>query len=321
MEQVARHPPKEHVTLHNDRVQVTVQPERGGNMTSLVSRDTGREFFLQPEEQAPQPVSYGDAFDEHPPSGFDECFPTVASTSVAYSAHSEAVSLPDHGELWCRAWDYETRGEALLLWVEGEQLPYRFEKEIRLREYGVELNYTVENQGDYALPYVWSAHPLLRTNGAERIELPADVDAVSLYWASDDCLGESGDRLPWPVDEARSLLPDLSRVSSDVPDLALKCFTDGLSTGAAQLCYSDPEEALRFVFDPDSVPYLGLWLCYDGWPPDRSWSQRTVAIEPTSSPTDALADAIAQEACPVLTPGDAHSWTLKLQLVPHHGSS
>jgi hypothetical protein len=142
-----------------------------------------------------------------------------------------------------------------------------------------------------------------------------------LYWSSDDRLGEPGDRLPWPVDETRSLLSDLSHVPSDPPEVALKYFTDALSTGAAQLWYRDPAEALRFIFDPETVPYLGLWLCYDGWPPDRSWSQRTVALEPTCSPTDALADAITEGTCPVLAAGDAHSWTLKLQLEPHHGSS
>lgn len=321
MAQVTVHPSKQSVTLRNDTVQVTVEPERGGNMASLVSRETGREFLLQPEATGSPPARYGDAFDERPPSGFDECFPTVAPSSVAYSEDSEAVSLPDHGELWCRAWGYETCGRALFLWSEGERLPYRFEKQIRLQEREVELQYAVQNQGDHALPYIWAAHSLLRTKGAERIELPAEVDTVSLYWASDERIGSAGDRLPWPVDETRSLLPDLSRIPSDPPEVALKGFTDALSTGAAQLCYSDPAEALRFVFDPDVVPYLGLWLCYDGWPSERSWSQRTVALEPTCSPTDALADAIAQEACPVLAPGDAHSWTLKLQLVPHHGSS
>jgi galactose mutarotase-like enzyme len=321
MAQVTEHPSKESVTLCNDTVQVMVHPERGGNMASLVSRDTGREFLLQPETADPQPASYGDAFDERPPSGFDECFPTVAPSTIKHLAHSEAVSLPDHGELWCQPWGYETCGDALFLWSEGERLPYRFEKQIRLREYEVEMNYTVQNRGERALPYIWAAHPLLRTDGADRIELPGEVDAVSLYWTSDDRFGDSGDRLPWPVDDARFLLPNLSRVPSDPPEVALKCFTDALSTGAAKLWYSEPGEALRFVFDPGPVPYLGLWLCYDGWPPDRSWSQQTVAIEPTCSPTDALADAIAQETCPVPAPGDAHSWTLKLQFLPHHGSS
>jgi galactose mutarotase-like enzyme len=283
-------------------------------MASLVSRHTGREFLLQPEEMPLQPVSYGDAFDEQPPSGFDECFPTVAPSAIEYAAGSDPVSLPDHGELWSRAWDYETCGEALFLWVEGERLPYRFEKKIRLREHGVELNYAVQNQGDRVLPYIWAAHPLLRTTGADRIELPADVDAVSLYWSSDDRLGESGDRLPWPVDETRSLLPDLSRVPSDAPEVALKCFTGALSTGVASLYYRDPEQALRFTFDPGATPYLGLWFCYDGWPPNRSWSQRTVAIEPTCSPTDALADASADGTHPVLAPQKTHSWTLKLQV-------
>lgn len=321
MIQINEHPPKESVTMRNETVQVVVHPERGGNMASLVSRATGREFLMQDEDYAARPPSYGDAFDERPPSGFDECFPTVAPSSVEHAAHTEPVSLPDHGELWCRTWDYETDGEALRLWIGGERLPYRFEKRIRLRDRAVELGYTVYNRGGHALPYVWAAHPLLRTEGAERIELPSEVDAVFLYWASDDRLGDPGDLLPWPVDDTRSLLPDLSRVPSDAPEIALKCFTDTLSTGMAELYYRDPEEALRFVFDSDTVPYLGLWLCYDRWPPNRSWSQRTVALEPTCSPTDALADAMAEGMCPVIAPGDAHSWTLKLQLVPHHGSS
>jgi galactose mutarotase-like enzyme len=318
---VTERPTNQSVTLRNDTVRVTVHPGQGGNLSSLVSRDTGREFLLQPENTGPETVSYGDAFDERPPSGFYECFPTVAPSSVTPSARSEAVLLPDHGELWCRAWDYEARDYGMHLWIEGKRLPYRFEKQIRLQDHGVELHYAVQNQGEHELPYIWAAHPLLRTDDAERIELPGEVEAVSLYWASDDRLGKPGDALPWPVDESRPVLPDLSQVPSDVPPIALKCFTDALSTGSAEIAYSEPEEVLRFAFDSEAVPYLGLWLCYDGWPPDRSWSQRTVALEPTCSPTDALAEAVGDGACPVLEPGASHSWSLKLQLPLRHRSS
>lgn len=321
MAQIAEHSSERCVMLRNRTLQVAVRPGWGGNMTSLQSRETGREFLLQPEEPRPQPLEYGAPFDARPPSGFDECFPTVAPSSVAYSEGSEPVSLPDHGELWCRAWDYETSEEALFLWIEGERLPYRFEKQIRLREHGVELNYAVQNQGDRALPYIWAAHPLLRTEGADRIQLPPEVDTVSLYWASDDRLGESGDTLSWPTDDARPLLSELSRIPSDSPEVALKCFTEALSSGVASLHYSDPDEALRFVFEANMIPYLGLWFCYNGWPPERAWTQRTVAIEPTCSPTDALADAVAEGTCPVLAPGEMHSWSLNVHVRPQHGSS
>lgn len=319
MAQISTHRSGRSVTLCNDAVQVVVHPERGGRMSSLLSRTTGREFLLQ--EDAPRPVSYGDPFHQHPPSGFDECFPTVAPSSVAYSRQDPAVSLPDHGELWCRAWGCETTEEGLYLWIEGKRLPYRFKKQIRLQDHAVKLSYTVHNWGASALPYVWAAHPLLCTDGATQLELPSEVDTVFLYWASDVRLGRRGDALPWPTDDTRPLLPDLSRVPSDAPEVALKAFTDALSTGTAALHFSHPDERLRFVFDPDTVPYLGLWLCYDGWPPTRPWSQHAVALEPTCSPTDALRDAVAGGACPVVGPGDSHSWTLELQILSQYGSS
>ncbi len=46
---------------------------------------------------------------------------------------------------------------------------------------------------------------------------------------------------------------------------------------------------IRVSFDTDATPYLGLWICYGGWPDRPGPKQVCVALEPATAPVDSLA--------------------------------
>ena len=46
---------------------------------------------------------------------------------------------------------------------------------------------------------------------------------------------------------------------------------------------------LRVSFDAAKTPYLGLWICQDGYPEGSVPQQHCVAMEPTTAPVDTLA--------------------------------
>jgi hypothetical protein len=59
-------------------------------------------------------------------------------------------------------------------------------------------------------------------------------------------------------------------------------------------------------------PFLGLWLCYGGWPECHAQRQHCVAFEPCTAPVDSLATAIAAGWAKTLAPGQCDFWWMRI---------
>lgn len=58
-------------------------------------------------------------------------------------------------------------------------------------------------------------------------------------------------------------------------------------------------------FRTEELPYLGVWLCYGGWPDDGGEPrQYAVALEPTVAPYGTLSEAEEQKVAKGLAPRD-----------------
>ena len=86
----------------------------------------------------------------------------------------------------------------------------------------------------------------------------------------------------------------------------------GLSTVAARGV--DGAE-LHFAWDRAVAPALGIWFSYGGWPPGEPGRRHQVAIEPTTSPDDDLAGALATGRARVVEPGSPLRWMVRMELV------
>ena len=73
-------------------------------------------------------------------------------------------------------------------------------------------------------------------------------------------------------------------------------------------------QGLIIDFDTEHLPYLGIWLCYGGWPDRTVPKQVAVALEPTTSPCGTLAEAEAAGLTPLLLPGKQLRWNIKVEL-------
>jgi galactose mutarotase-like enzyme len=69
---------------------------------------------------------------------------------------------------------------------------------------------------------------------------------------------------------------------------------------------------IRVGFDAAATPYLGLWLCYGGWPERPGTKQACVAMEPSTAPVDSLAKSGPWSR--VLAPGESFSWPMVVEL-------
>jgi hypothetical protein len=74
-------------------------------------------------------------------------------------------------------------------------------------------------------------------------------------------------------------------------------------------------QVLEVSFDSKRLPYLGLWLCYGGWPGDgKEPLQYAVALEPTTSPCNTLAQAQQTKTAVTLNAGETYYWEILFEV-------
>ena len=304
------------VVLENGSLLLTVVPELGGKIVSLVRKKTGHEYLLQPadQEQAYRPRSYGHKFEDYEPCGFDECLPTVAACLYPEEPFC-ANEIPDHGDVWCVPSSIETVAEKVRLTTSLRSLPLRFTKEVQLRENSVRIDYEATNLSHSTVKFLWSAHPLLRVGAGAEIILPNEVKEVEVSWSKDERLGKSGDRCTWPnAVECSGRMVEINRIVSPTAGTAEKLFTGPLSEGFCGMFLPRENESITFRFDPGLVPYVGIWICQGGWPTSGSAKQFTAALEPCSGRPDSLADAIRRNECKAINGYESARWWMEIEV-------
>jgi galactose mutarotase-like enzyme len=302
--------------LDNSSLRLTVVPELGGKLASLIRNESGREYLLQPAdpEHAYRPRTFGDKFEDYGPCGFDECLPTVAA--CLYPDEPFAASkLPDHGDVWCLPSSIETFAEKIRLTTALRSLPLRFTKEVQLRESTVRLDYEAINLSQSTVRFLWSAHPLLTVGPGAEIILPDEVKEVEVEWSKDERLGKAADRCRWPKATERSGRTfELNRAAPPSAGTADKLFTGRLSEGFCGMFLPSKNESIVLRFDPRAVPYLGLWICQGGWPEGRDDKQFTVALEPCNGRPDSLSESIRRNECVMLAANETARWWMEIEV-------
>lgn len=303
------------VVVENGLLRLTILPELGGKIVSLIRVESGHEFFLQPREpeRASQPSSHGDRFENHETFGFDECIPTVAE---CFYPEEPFLSrrLPDHGDVWSLPSRVEIVEEGVKLITALRSLPLWFTKKVQLHANTIRLDYEVTNLSQSTVKFLWSAHPLLKIEPGAEIVLPQEVNEVEIGWSRGERLGKSGDRCPWPLTVDRSgKTVELNRVASASAGIAEKLFTPRLSQGFCGVFMPGANENIVFRFDTRIVPYVGIWACQGGWPSNRTGKDFTVALEPCNGRPDSLQEGIVRNECAMLPGCGTMHWWMKIE--------
>ena len=316
---------EENVLMQAGSCSVTLLPHLGGKIGSI---RVGERELLQAPLAPYGPRTRTMSFDAGDASGWDECLPSVAGCTAETAAGP--ASIPDHGDLWRVEWrnkepGTEVRGlrapGASSVSLRGEcfSLPLALERTETLNEtkkgWQLRLDYTVSNTGDRAVPWSWSAHPLFVAEAGDRIVLPESIHTLRLEGSGGGRLGKGGDPVSWPVAElASGGRTDLSVAQGPESGIGDKLFTGPLSATENWCALERPKAglAIRVSFDATATPYLGLWICYGGWPERPGAKQVCVALEPATAPVDSL--AIAGPWSRVLAPGERFSWPMVVEI-------
>jgi galactose mutarotase-like enzyme len=262
-------------------------------------------------------------FDEGDASGWDECLPSVAACRVETEAGP--AEIPDHGDLWRIEWEKQgledegKNGTSVTNIGKCFSLPLELQRRLELSEtaagWRLDLGYELTNTGEYQVPWSWTAHPLFAVEAGDRIVLPSSIRSLRLEGSGGGRLGKGGDTVGWPL----ATQADGSTVDLSIAEVADSGIGDKLFAGplepAENWCALERTTAgvcVRTTFDAVATPYLGLWVCYGGWPERPGPKQVCVALEPSTAPVDSL--AVSGSWSRVLAPGASFSWQMQIEI-------
>jgi len=273
--------------LRNGMVEVGVAPELGAKVVSLKNLRTGRQWMYHSNggirlfRNKP-----GDDFARSPVSGWDECLPTIQPCQWRGRA------LPDHGEVWSRAWHLDEtawEGGVIKTIVRLPISPFEFTRTITLRGGKLDVEYEIMNLDSGPQEYLWAMHPMLALQPGDRLLFPRAVR---------QCVGHE----PWV---------DSLEFETQAPAFA-KVFASPLRQGKAAVfnCVSGDQLTLRW--DAAENNALGIWLTRGGWN-----DHHHLALEPANGASDSLALAAGAGKCRgVLPAGGRKRWNVEIRLEP-----
>ncbi len=314
---------KENVVIHAGDCTLTLIPALGGKLASL---RVGPLELLQTPLRPYAPRTRTIDFSEADASGWDECLPSVADCSLETEAGP--AHIPDHGDLWRIPWQIlDATEDSATLRANCFSLPLQMTRSAILSEiatgWQLQLLYSLTNLGAYSVPWSWAAHPLFHTDPGDRILLPQSIHTLRLEGSSNNRLGLYDDSVSWPIATTPDgTHADLSRAASPDSGFGDKLFTGPLALTDNWAALERNSLGLRLTvrFEAALTPYLGLWLCYGGWPGGAGKKQVCVALEPTTAPVDSLAATGPWSRS--LEAGETVTWPmeLKIERIPANGS-
>ena len=264
--------------LENNQLRVTILPDLGGKIWSIVAKSRDRELLWHNPRVEPRFASYGSTYDNWFCGGWDEVFPNDFPVTIG------GESYPDHGEVWALTADWQiilhSQDEiAIRLTSRGVAIPTTFVKTVSLGRDSTDLivDYEIANDGANPLDVHWKMHPALPVRPGAQLHVPADNVVIDEDFGEDEVLGQS--------------LP--------TPDFGTSYFQYGteLRSGSCAVTYPDESLGFRLSFDPTILTSVWVFATFGGWR-----GLNTIILEPCTGHFASLERAIAERAVLTLAP-------------------
>lgn len=291
------------IVLESAELTVELLPDRGARVRSLVDRRTGREWLVRrngSRRAGPAPGSSpGTLRAEDELAGWDECVPNIAPGD----GPDGVGMLPDHGDVWSRAWRCEARAAIATCEIDGVVLPYTFGRTLTVDGSTLTAAYTMSNRSRRTFPVVWAMHML--------VDVP--VSAVAIPGATPVRVDSSFGAAETVVPPDREHRWDAVRDQLDRLDgaWAAKLFTSPGSVTAVGVKTDHGTLDIRMAAGPE-LPTFGIWLNSGAWPPEGS--ERHVGIEPGFGDHDDLRAAADAGSALVLPSLGTREWQVVIEV-------
>lgn len=288
------------IRLESSALLVDILPEVGGKIAQIHDKASQCDLLIPPQRPYRTIPIDGDWL-KHDTSGMDDCFPNIAAGIYPEPPWSGA-KLPDLGEWTHLVWSVEkSERTGIVMRAEGHVLPYTAIRSVRFAdEHTLHFSHRVVNHGPHPFRYLWSAHPLISVGEQFELQFPPGDLAYRLFPPKPDTFN-------WPIFQG-------TRLSSEwIPSgTTLKIFVTGLSEGTCSIVL--PNYTLRFVFDPNVLPSVGIWFNNFGFPRASEQPFRCIAVEPCTTPSDLL-DHLDRSAYPRIPAGATTQWEMQLSIL------
>ena len=297
--------PADGMVLESAELRLAIAPARGGRITSLLHRPTGRELLWRQAPHVDWP-RYDVAESEADVQGWDECCPAIGPGAFPPGPW-QGVSNPAQGEVYALPWRVLRAGpRQAILSVHGVRFPYELERDLELVEPNVaRASYRIVNHCALPFPFIWSAHPLLAAGMGARIVLPGSVREAVIDSSEGGRLGAVYERISWP--HARTTdgaLVDLSTVRPGA-GWADKLYVPQMAEGRCRLERADGLR-IGLSWKVESIPCLGIWV------DTRGDGNACVALEPCLGYPDLLDEAARWGRHALLPPHGEQRWEIAL---------
>lgn len=298
------------LSLESRSLAVRLSPSSGGRITSLVDRDTGDDWIYSAARTAE--LGPDSLYVSGPRGGFDECLPSVSACRHPHPDWQHTV-VRDHGDLWTIEWDVvQYSGCQVTLRAAAPDHPLVLTRSLELHatQHVLTLTYELANRSSHEYPFIYSAHPLLAFTGDAHLQLPRGARVVSAF-------GRTlipGSRSRWPYapapDGSTRNLAVISRLGTSEN---YKVFVR--SSGTCALTMAGRSKRLVLHHDTQALPWIGICVNRGAWPTPAD-GEHWIALEPTTSPTDDLREAVRSGEARTLRPGERSQWKLLARLGP-----
>ena len=158
--------------------------------------------------------------------------------------------------------------------------------------------YRLDNSDAAGIPAYWAAHPVIAVEAGTRLELPEGT-VLEIFHSDGNRYGARGDRIEWSSDN--QIVREMS-VFDPGAGRNDKVFAVNLADGWCRLTTPRGLE-LRYEFELERVPYLGLWLNQNGLPRERPIA--CLAVEPCLGYPDEVGVAIERKTAAILGPAES----------------
>lgn len=304
------------LVLENDLLAVTVLPEKGADIYSLVWKPQGLDILwkapwgLVKTAAATLAAASEAAWLDQYAGGWQVIFPN-GGDACSY----RGAPLNFHGEASVSPWACTVRrmsGDAagLDLSVTLRRSPFALSRALTIERGSPALRIfdTIENLGEEPLHYMWGQHPAFGRPFLDgcRLQVPARRFLAHDAEISPACRIAAGASGPWPVMAGKRGAPiDLSRVPPAGDRVTEFGYLTDLESGWYAMVNHQRDLAFGLAWPREIFPYVWFWQELRGsfgYP----WYGRcsVMAVQPfTSIPGAGLERAIARGTAPVLPPG------------------